>query len=227
MLKYLESDPIVTGVKACEDYLKHSGSATFTADCTATQKTINHYAILYKYDRKTDNVFWMKDSRGTTWGDKGYIKFSMAKTDGVEGILGVQKGPWYSASFTRGTSKNLERMAATTSQCPGDITLPAWPQQESVDMDQDSTYFVLGAKTAKVVMEGNKDGGSKCYESQTMEKYDLWGARLPDTKLDKFISKKTSRTNPELNILKCPHNECSSMANIQYTIGFAVYWLSN
>ena len=135
MLKELEKNPIITGVKVCDNYLNHSGASVFSHDCAATQKTFNHYAILTKYDRKTDNAFWMKDSRGTSWGDNGYIKFTMNKTDGQEGILGVQKGPWYSASFTKGTADNLTKSNATSSVCPGQIGLPTWPIEKDMNID--------------------------------------------------------------------------------------------
>lgn len=74
-------------------------------------------------------------------------------TTGNEGVIGLQGGPWYSASFTKGTSNNLEHDNQTqTTKCPGYGSTVG--STDIVYMEIDKGQTALPANSHKVTMTG-------------------------------------------------------------------------
>ena len=92
--------PISVAVAANNKYMHSYASGIIdSTDCyTAEDDTlnpINNYVLLvgYGYDEATGLDYWLvKNSWGTTWGDKGYVKLAMNGSC-QNGTLGIRRCP--------------------------------------------------------------------------------------------------------------------------------------
>jgi KDEL-tailed cysteine endopeptidase len=73
MMGALVKQPVSVGIEADQRAFQLYSSGVFTEDCGTT---IDNAVLLvgYGHDDKSNLDYWiMKNSWGTTWGDKGYI----------------------------------------------------------------------------------------------------------------------------------------------------------
>jgi len=78
--------PVSIAVEADQDAWQHYSHGTVTSGCGAL---LDHAVLLTGYDTKK-NIWIVKNSWGTSWGDRGYIHLSMdAKANQGYGVCGI------------------------------------------------------------------------------------------------------------------------------------------
>jgi C1A family cysteine protease len=87
----IAKQPVSVGVQANAAWKSYKSGVMSASSCSAT--SLNHGVLAVGYDTSSGTPYYkVKNSWGTSWGDKGYIKIGI--TEGA-GVCGIQKGASY------------------------------------------------------------------------------------------------------------------------------------
>jgi C1A family cysteine protease len=87
LLKAVSRQPVSVAIDAGESDFQHYSSGVFTGDC-GTELDHGVTAVGYGTDSDGTKYWLVKNSWGTTWGEKGYIRMQR-DVDAEEGLCGI------------------------------------------------------------------------------------------------------------------------------------------
>ena len=91
--KAVVNQPVSVAIDAGESAFQHYSSGVFTGDCGTE---LDHGVAVVGYGTSDDGTkYWLvKNSWGTSWGEKGYIRMER-DIDASEGLCGIAMQPSY------------------------------------------------------------------------------------------------------------------------------------
>lgn len=126
---FLDANPLAAPMKSCTNFKSYTNGIFSDRVCSST----DHAVLIVGYDSTSWKI---KNSWGTTWGDKGFGNVLIASDTGTYkdvapkfadgGYLSLTKGPLYYTTFGNGVTKDSILLDTTiTSICPASIWLPS------------------------------------------------------------------------------------------------------
>jgi C1A family cysteine protease len=86
--------PVSVAIEADTFYFQSYSSGVLTSDKCGTK--LDHGVLVVGYGTENGNDYWLvKNSWGTSWGDKGYIKIGRSDSTNDPGICGIAMQPSY------------------------------------------------------------------------------------------------------------------------------------
>jgi len=84
--------PVAIAIEADTFYFQSYSSGILTSSSCGT--TLDHGVLIVGYGTENEQDYWeVKNSWGTTWGDKGYVKIARSSSTNDPGICGISKQP--------------------------------------------------------------------------------------------------------------------------------------
>lgn len=86
--------PVSVAIEADTFYFQSYSSGVLTSDKCGTK--LDHGVLVVGYGSENGNDYWLvKNSWGTSWGDKGYVKIGRSDSTNDPGICGIAMQPSY------------------------------------------------------------------------------------------------------------------------------------
>jgi C1A family cysteine protease len=86
--------PVSVAIEADTFYFQSYSSGVLTSDKCGTK--LDHGVLIVGYGTENENDYWLvKNSWGTSWGDKGYVKIGRSDSSNDPGICGIAMQPSY------------------------------------------------------------------------------------------------------------------------------------
>ena len=84
--------PVAVAIEADTRYFQSYSSGILTSTSCGT--TLDHGVLVVGYGEENGQKYWLvKNSWGTSWGDKGYVKIARSESTNDEGICGIAMDP--------------------------------------------------------------------------------------------------------------------------------------
>ena len=84
--------PVAIAIEADTKYFQSYSSGILTSSSCGT--SLDHGVLIVGYGEDNGQKFWLvKNSWGTTWGDKGYVKIARSESTNDPGICGIAMDP--------------------------------------------------------------------------------------------------------------------------------------
>ena len=84
--------PVAIAIEADTKYFQSYSSGILTSSSCGT--SLDHGVLIVGYGEDSGQKFWLvKNSWGTTWGDKGYVKIARSESTNDPGICGIAMDP--------------------------------------------------------------------------------------------------------------------------------------
>jgi len=84
--------PVAIAIEADTRYFQSYSSGVLTSSSCGT--TLDHGVLIVGYGSENGQDYWLvKNSWGTTWGDKGYVKIARSSSTNDAGICGIAMDP--------------------------------------------------------------------------------------------------------------------------------------
>jgi C1A family cysteine protease len=84
--------PVAVAIEADTRYFQSYSSGVLTSTSCGT--TLDHGVLIVGYGSENGQDYWLvKNSWGTTWGDKGYVKIARSSSTNDPGICGIAMDP--------------------------------------------------------------------------------------------------------------------------------------
>ena len=84
--------PVAIAIEADTRYFQSYSSGVLTSSSCGT--TLDHGVLIVGYGEENGQKYWLvKNSWGTTWGDKGYVKIARSESTNDAGICGIAMDP--------------------------------------------------------------------------------------------------------------------------------------
>jgi C1A family cysteine protease len=84
--------PVAIAIEADTKYFQSYSSGILTSSSCGT--SLDHGVLIVGYGEDSGQKFWLvKNSWGTTWGDKGYVKIARSESNNDPGICGIAMDP--------------------------------------------------------------------------------------------------------------------------------------
>jgi KDEL-tailed cysteine endopeptidase len=84
--------PVAIAIEADTRYFQSYASGVLTSTSCGT--TLDHGVLIVGYGQENGQDYWLvKNSWGTTWGDKGYVKIARSSSTNDAGICGIALSP--------------------------------------------------------------------------------------------------------------------------------------
>jgi len=84
--------PVAIAIEADTRYFQSYSSGVLTSSSCGTN--LDHGVLIVGYGEENGQKFWLvKNSWGTTWGDKGYVKIARSDSTNDQGICGIAMQP--------------------------------------------------------------------------------------------------------------------------------------
>lgn len=84
--------PVAVAIEADTRYFQSYSSGILTSSSCGT--TLDHGVLTVGYGEENGQKYWLvKNSWGTTWGDKGYVKIARSESTNDPGICGISMDP--------------------------------------------------------------------------------------------------------------------------------------
>ena len=86
--------PVSVAIEADTFYFQSYSNGVLTSDKCGTK--LDHGVLVVGYGTENGNDYWLvKNSWGTSWGDKGYVKIGRSDSQNDQGICGIAMQPSY------------------------------------------------------------------------------------------------------------------------------------
>jgi C1A family cysteine protease len=90
----VSKQPVAVAIEADTFYFQSYSSGVLTSDKCGTK--LDHGVLAVGYGTENGNDYWLvKNSWGTSWGDKGYVKIGRSDSTNDPGICGIAMQPSY------------------------------------------------------------------------------------------------------------------------------------
>jgi C1A family cysteine protease len=84
--------PVAIAIEADTKYFQSYSGGILTSSSCGT--SLDHGVLIVGYGEDSGQKFWLvKNSWGTTWGDKGYVKIARSESTNDPGICGIAMDP--------------------------------------------------------------------------------------------------------------------------------------
>ena len=84
--------PVAIAIEADTRYFQSYSTGVLTSTSCGT--TLDHGVLIVGYGSENGQDYWLvKNSWGTTWGDKGYVKIARSSSTNDPGICGIAMDP--------------------------------------------------------------------------------------------------------------------------------------
>jgi len=88
----VSQQPIAIAIEADTRYFQSYSSGVLTSSSCGTN--LDHGVLIVGYGEENGQKYWLvKNSWGTTWGDKGYVKIARSESTNDAGICGIAMDP--------------------------------------------------------------------------------------------------------------------------------------